>query len=413
VCTFWLPPNSPLQSYQVVTHTTKQWGNATIGFYAATVSSNGFYRLDNVIVSFQPGGSSTQTTCVDPLAPAPPGGAAGPNLITNGDFATNALPPWSTFGQVTTLVASQVLNFGKLAGTPAGVVLQATGQPVNTGEIMTATFQLGNTSNVRKRATVIIHDNAFGDLSACTFWMAPNQPLSNYSYRTYATAPWTNLTMSVYPATVGTDQAIQLDNVVLQRTPGSAGNGVACIEPSPAADAAATVARRAPVASRLSGAAGSAADARANAADTAEQAGDDVPGESGSHTVSDGAWEGDGFLLEDTSLPPRWTATAAGVSRHTLTRIEPVAVSAAGRAGLALRSWLSVRHGSSARVEISVDGTAWSTLTTVGASDGWVSLDVDLSAHQGTSVFVRLVFDATTPPGGEAADGWRVEVARE
>ena len=39
-------------------------------------------------------------------------------------------------------------------------------------QILTATFQLGNSSGVRKRVTVILHDSDFCDLSACTFWLA-------------------------------------------------------------------------------------------------------------------------------------------------------------------------------------------------------------------------------------------------
>ncbi len=55
------------------------------------------------------------------------------------------------------------------------------------GEILTAHLDLGNSSGVRKRVTVLLHDLDFGDLSACTFWLAPGQPLSSYAMRTFAT----------------------------------------------------------------------------------------------------------------------------------------------------------------------------------------------------------------------------------
>lgn len=49
--------------------------------------------------------------------------------------------------------------------------------------------------------------------------------------RAYATKAWANATLSVYPATVGPDQWIRLDNVMLQRTPATAIVGVECFEP--------------------------------------------------------------------------------------------------------------------------------------------------------------------------------------
>ena len=91
VCTFWLAPGAPLATYAMRTHTTRSWTNATIYFYAATKGADGgFYLLDNVSLTTQPSQSSSRTDCVDPIVPAPPGGAPGPNLLVNGDFATGA-----------------------------------------------------------------------------------------------------------------------------------------------------------------------------------------------------------------------------------------------------------------------------------------------------------------------------------
>jgi hypothetical protein len=115
--------------------------------------------------------------------------------------------------------------------SPAGVLLQATGQTMSANQILTATFELGNSSLVRKRVTVILHDNDFSDLSACTFWLEPGQPLSPYVMQTFATQSWLNATVSVYPATTGVEPWIRLDNVTFQRTPSAATTGTACIEP--------------------------------------------------------------------------------------------------------------------------------------------------------------------------------------
>ena len=233
VCTFWLPPNSPMRTYGMRTHSTRAWANASIYFYAATAGQDGgAYQLDNVSMQYDVAGSPDRTLCHDPLAPPPQGGGGGVvNILVNGNF-DGGLPPWGLFGRITAQIVAGVFEFVRPAGTPAGVVLQATGQPMAAGDVMRASFRLGNSSSVRKRVTVLLHDNDFTDLAACTFWLPPGQPLSSYSMATYATRPWTNATLSVYPATVGVDEWIRLDDVTLQRTPALTISGTDCLEPA-------------------------------------------------------------------------------------------------------------------------------------------------------------------------------------
>jgi hypothetical protein len=134
-------------------------------------------------------------------------------------------------------VTSGVFEFVKLAGQPAGVILQATGQAAAANEILTATFQLGNTTGLRRRVTVLLHDNDFSDLSACTFWLPPGLPLSTFTYRTFATKPWTNATLSIYPSNVGVPgEWIQLDSVTLQRTPAAVITATECLDPGASPD---------------------------------------------------------------------------------------------------------------------------------------------------------------------------------
>ena len=152
VCTFWLPPGAPLRTYEMRSHTTEPWANATIAFYAASAGSQGgFYQLDNVSLAVNVG-AITGTTCIDPLAPEPPGGADGPTMLQNGTF-TAGLPPWVTFGQIDSQIAGGVFEFRRLPGTPAGVVLQQSNQAIAADEILTARFTLGNSSGVRQRVT--------------------------------------------------------------------------------------------------------------------------------------------------------------------------------------------------------------------------------------------------------------------
>ncbi len=232
VCTFWLPPGQPLMTYRMRTHTTKPWANTAIYFYAATVGSNGgFYRIDNVSLKVKPAQSTKQTECVDPNVPAPPGGAPGPELLVNGSFSSG-LPPWFVFGTKTWQIASGVFEFIRPNATPpAGVVAQQTGQAMTANQLMTATFQLGNSSGVRKRVTVILGDFNFTDLTACTFWLAPGQPLGTYTMRGYATQAWTDALVSFYASTIGPEQWSRLDNASFMRTPASGTVGTTCIEP--------------------------------------------------------------------------------------------------------------------------------------------------------------------------------------
>ncbi len=231
VCTFFLQPNAPLRTYTMRTHTTKGWANATISFYAAThTASGGAYQLDDVSLTYRTTGATDESLCGDPTTPAAPGGASSGNLLLNGDFGAG-LAPWGTFGQIVWQLASGVFEFYRTAGLPAGVVLQASGDAMSAGQIMTATFDLGNSSSVRKRVTLLLHDGDFSDLVACTFWLPPSTPLQTYTVRTFTTEAWTDATFSLYGATVGTGEWIRFDNASLERTPAQSVVGTECYEP--------------------------------------------------------------------------------------------------------------------------------------------------------------------------------------
>jgi hypothetical protein len=353
VCTFWLPPLSPVRAYQMRTHSTKAWANTAIYFYAATAGSNGgFYQLDDVSIEYAPDESNAETNCVDPSAPAATVGV-GPEMLVNGNFDTGVLTPWFTFGQISGQVTGGVFEFIKLAGTPAGVVAQLTGQAAPGGTILTATFQLGNSSAVRKRVTVILSDSSFLDLSACTFWLPPGLPLSTYTYRTYTTQAWTNAQLSVYPATTGADQWIRLDNVSLRTTQGTAIVGTECIEPGGSVAPSASIARAIGSAFITGGGAASAG------------------GEAGGPQVVQGA-----LALDLTS---------------------------ASSATLAFGSWLAAAE-SWGELQVRGRDGEWTTLRVIKASEDWAPIVVDLADYLGQVVDVRLVFYAT----GGAPGIWRV-----
>ena len=367
VCTFWIPANTPLMTYQMNTHTTRSWTNAAIYFYAATAGSDGgFYRIDNVSMSYSPSVSNARTDCIDPLAPVAPGGADGPTLLTNGDFSNPVIAPWVTFGQITGQVTNGVFEFIRTPGTPVGVVLQATGQAMTPNQIITAAFQLGNSSSVRKRVTVLLHDNNFSDLTACTFWLAAGLPLSDYWIRSYVTQAQSNFTLSVYPATLGPDQWIRLDNATVQRTPGSATLGTECVEPG-------------------------GGSARPNALQATARRAIDLP----ASVSTPSSWIGDGFTAIPELLDTRGPAFAAraGSGSASMRRTNNVIdLTTASSAALHFTSWLN-SDDAAAQVQVSVDGGDWVTIGTASESKGWQPMAIDLSDFVGHVIEVRFVFE--------------------
>lgn len=350
VCTFWLPPNAPLATYGMQTRPTKAWANATVSFYAATTgSSGGAYRLDNVSVSTLPAGSSDHTECIDPLAPATSGEPDGAELLVNGGFE-QGMAGWAVFGQIVHQLSAGVFEFFRPADQPAGVVLQQTGTGLNAGKVLTASFDLGNSSAVRKRVTVLIHDIDFSDLAACTFWLEPGQTLSPYAVRMFATDTWSNAIFSVYAATVGEEQWIRLDNASLRHTPSAATTGTACVGPA-----------------------------------------DDVVGSARRSVVR---------------------PTVEAIRKPENSIVGPIgSLPFASVAGLEFESLL---RDSRARgvIMVRLDDQSWVTVAEVEPSDEWVRVTVDLGAIAGRVIEMRFAVRARE--GGEVTTGaeWLVRQPR-
>jgi len=382
VCTFWLQPNAPVRTYRMRTHPTKAWTNAAIYFYAATSGSDGGnYLLDNVSMKTDPGVQVNHTDCVDPTAPSPSPGPAGANLIANGDFS-NGIASWGPFFDLTHQVTGGVFEFIRpgTPGVPAGGILQATGQAMTPAEILTATFQFGNSSSVRKRVTILLHDLDFTDLSACTFWLPPGQALSNYAIRSFTTKAWTNATLSIYAATTGPDMWTRLDNVTLARTPGAAMQGTECFEPGSAPVAhegltpIVTRGLKTPGSTTLAGSGGLVRSAEASA----------------------------------TGSGAGWRVDATTTARSVLQWAEAIDLTNATSATLTFQSKLS-SAASTASAQVSLDGVTWETIADIPPSDGWTPVSIDLSAFAGHVIYVRLVFDGVAPGLGVAPDTWLID----
>jgi hypothetical protein len=323
VCTFWLDPGTSLQQYTMRTHTTRQWLNATISFYAATADGTASYGVDNVGLSYFPGlATDSQTDCIDPTAPVPLSIGPNPNKLVNGDFSAG-LAQWSTFGQIAGQIAGGMFEFVRPPGTPAGVVFQATGQTMRDDQMLEATFSLGNSSNVRKRVTVLVHDGDFSDLSACTFWLPPQLLPMTYRMRLFATKAWTNASVSVYPSTVGLEPWIRLDDVTL-RLVGSA-TGTTCTEPD------------------------------LNARPSARPA----------------SLAGTSAVSRPPDVERRRIAVESGAP--------PASVGQAVTSRVTLQFWLAP-HEEVVTLEITIDGETWTPVATFGRSNDWTLIELDAPA---------------------------------
>ena len=125
-----------------------------------------------------------------------------------------------------------VFVFYRETGSAQGVVFQSTGVQLRPFSPIRASFQLRNTSAVRKRISVLIHDRDFSDLSVCTFWLDPASPIRTYSMRTHTTRMWSNTTISFYAATADGLPSYGLDEVSLDYDPSLPDAGTECVDPT-------------------------------------------------------------------------------------------------------------------------------------------------------------------------------------
>jgi hypothetical protein len=230
---------------------------------------------------------------------------------------------------------------------------------------LTATLSVGNSSPVRKRLTVLLHDLDFSDLTACTFWIAPNQPLAAYAMRVFTGRAWTNATVSLYPATVGPDPWTSIDQVTLHQTPGAAIVGTECLEPAIEPDAAHAV---------------------------------DAPAGEPSNPLSERA----GTAVRDAEIAatPAGTADATGVLALDLSDATDVRLS--------FDSWLSP-EGASGFVQVSLDGLTWTSVARVDSSDTWIPVEVDLSSWAGAVLLTRFTSGPPASPGAVNDSSWRLD----
>jgi hypothetical protein len=242
-CTFWLEPNTPLETFRMRGKTSEEWQSAYISFYASSADGASFYQLDNVEMYRVDGLAVNDTACIDPNTPPSPAGTSTPTLLGNGDFASAISPGaavnnnWSVFAtpnltDIVWRIESGVFEYFRTTTATSAVVFQPSGDVIAQNAIIEARFQLGNSSNVRKRIVVLLHDSGFSDFQACVFWLPPNAGLSTYVMQTYAARNWDNATISLYVAGSDNQGYARLDDVSLRVRGDRAITGTICNLPS-------------------------------------------------------------------------------------------------------------------------------------------------------------------------------------
>jgi len=162
-------------------------------------------------------------------------------LTSNGNFSLPLTGSpngnWGTFGSpadgIQFRVQNGVFEYFRQANASQAVVLQNTNAPLANGAAIVARFDLSNSSNVRKRISVLMHDGDFSDLVFCTFWLEANTPIpATYRMRGKTGESWTAAHISFYASSADSAAYYRLDNVEMYRVDNLIVNETACLDPS-------------------------------------------------------------------------------------------------------------------------------------------------------------------------------------
>jgi hypothetical protein len=307
------------------------------------------------------------------------------NLITNGDFSSG-LAGWSYYddpaGGSEWQIRDGVFEWN-LPGDGIGLsaVFQATGTAVS-GTPLGAQFDLGNSSASRRLVTVLMLDADFSDVAVCTFRLEGGAPMRRYRMRTPPRKPWANAALYFYATMPGsaatTDGHLQLDNVSLQRAPGSGVVATECFGPEEGRP-----------------------DAGAAEAEEVVPPQSDAP-RPGFRDLSQFA-----RLNFDETSSGEWVSGIDASGTRLLRWRRPIDVDPSTGSTLSFVS--SVEGGAgSAEVQVSLDGMTWRTIARIPPDEAWTEVQVDLSDFAGHRIYVQFAY---TPLLGESAL-WRVRNVR-
>jgi beta-mannanase len=168
-------------------------------------------------------------TTVAPTVIAPPP-VNGEDIVGNGNFSagTNG---WGTSGQITSRVNNGVFEFYQNVGGSQAVLFQNMARPNPSRGGFEVRVDLGNSSGVRKRTVVILHDRDFSDLNMCSIWLEANAPLRTYVMQTASKEAWTSTMLSIYSSANDGQGWVRLDNVSVVQSTAVSVTQTKCINP--------------------------------------------------------------------------------------------------------------------------------------------------------------------------------------
>lgn len=160
----------------------------------------------------------------------------GGNLLANPGF-DNGLAAWKLFaipdsGITHNSAIGGVFAYQRNTGASQSVIFQDTGVAFPDNTPFDIQLDLGNSSHVRKRVAVLVHDQLFIDTAICAFWIPPNSSLRQYRMTMRNTRSWPNgASISIYATPPDSIPSILIDNVRLAENLGPGSSRTFCYSP--------------------------------------------------------------------------------------------------------------------------------------------------------------------------------------
>jgi hypothetical protein len=233
-CGFWLDAGAPWRTYTLRGRPQIDWSQTQVQLMLQTADNRRWVAVDNVQLYRDDAAvadGSEPITCTDPTAPLPGTGADSANLIRNGGFSQD-LNRWTFTGDGISRFRNGMFEFYYPAsGRQQPTLQQRTTTSVPDNTPFEVRLWLGNRSSVRKPVLVTLQARDKSDSQQCLFWLPPNTPLGEYVMRTFSTAAFTDLTLTIQTNQNDGLGWIRVDNVTVQHRPALAVNGTSCTPP--------------------------------------------------------------------------------------------------------------------------------------------------------------------------------------
>ncbi|MFN8564803.1 MAG: choice-of-anchor Q domain-containing protein [Anaerolineae bacterium] len=422
VCNFAVLPHTPLQTYTLRAQTTVAWADIRLEVNPGPPDGIPDLLLDNVAASYRPSLSAPVTECVSPPAPTAP---ADTNLVRNGTFVSGE-NSWTHWGDLDVWAPDETLYTKLRSGGTGGSIFQDLSYALPAGAPVEVTLRLGNPGWADKTVDIVLHDPGWSEVVTCQFALGAYTDFASYTIRGMTAGSWSDLRLELVPGPADGIPDVHVDDVSVAYRPGLSVSGTECLEPG-------------------GGAAGATETVAAPVEETQEATPEEVatalpfptlgvpeqPPEQSTAvptivpqpvpvvaSMDDGApdWQGvSGWVLTSEAA---YGGAGLGWTTSTTSQVDVLrwlrpldlrSVAGGSEVVLGYASRLS-GVGSSASVQVSLDGTTWVTVGVAAATGDWQQEQVELSAYAGQLVWVQMVWVGGLPTNdGQGAGSWWVD----